>query len=118
MLPLLTDNDFRAPIVRALRRLSPGADIVSAREIGMALAPDEELLAWAAEHGRVLLTHDARTMPPTHYRRIAEGLNPPRLILVVQSMPIGMAAEELLLVLDAATHGDWRSNYIRLPLQY
>ena len=56
-------------------------------------------------------------MPPTHYRRIAEGLNTPRLILVVQSMPIGMAAEELLLVLDAATHGDWRSNYIRLPLQ-
>jgi hypothetical protein len=43
-----------------------GYDVVTAREIGLAFAEDEEHLRWAADHGRVVLTHDLHD-----FRRLA-----------------------------------------------
>jgi hypothetical protein len=45
-------------------------------------APDPAVLAWAAEHDRVLVTHDHRTMPGHYYERLARGLSCSGVILV------------------------------------
>jgi hypothetical protein len=36
-------------------------------------APDDQLLVWLADEGRILLTHDVRTMPRFVYERVRAG---------------------------------------------
>ena len=63
MLRLLTDENFNNDIVRGVRRRNAGMDIVRVQDVGLSGADDPTVLAWAAESGRVLLTHDVSTEP-------------------------------------------------------
>ena len=56
------DNDLNEDIVKGVIRSNPAIEFVTAHEAGIADRPDEEVLAIAARHGRVLVTHDLRTM--------------------------------------------------------
>jgi hypothetical protein len=55
-LPLLTDNHVRQAIVNAL--MARGWDVLRAVDVLGEGNDDEDLLVWAAEHGRVLVTCD------------------------------------------------------------
>jgi hypothetical protein len=58
------DNDLDGRIIAATRRLEPSIDFQTALALSLHLAvPDEQVLALAAEQGRILITHDRRTMP-------------------------------------------------------
>jgi predicted nuclease of predicted toxin-antitoxin system len=59
---LATDQDFNARIVSGLRRRVPDLDVMSVRDVGLATAPDPEILEWAAREQRVLLSHDVSTL--------------------------------------------------------
>lgn len=54
--PLFTDNHVRQPIVNAL--LARGWDVIRAVDVLGESKDDEDLLVWAATHGRVLVTCD------------------------------------------------------------
>jgi predicted nuclease of predicted toxin-antitoxin system len=73
MLRLLIDQDLDHDILRGLIRRVPGLEAVTALEIGMSEASDPELLVWAAEEKRVIVTHDRKTMPIHAAVLIAEG---------------------------------------------
>jgi predicted nuclease of predicted toxin-antitoxin system len=73
MLRLLVNHDIDQDILRGLLRRVPDVDAVTAYEVGLDKAEDPELLAWAAESGRVLVTHDRRTMPAHAAHRLAAG---------------------------------------------
>ncbi|HKD77311.1 MAG TPA: DUF5615 family PIN-like protein [Ktedonobacterales bacterium] len=60
---LLTDENFRFPIVQGLRRFQPAIDIQTAGEVNLIGASDPVVLEAAATLGRILITHDERTMP-------------------------------------------------------
>ena len=77
MLRLATDEDFNNRIVRGLLRREPDLDILRVQDAGLAGRSDEEVLAWAASEGRILITHDVTTMKQTAYDRIAAGLPMP-----------------------------------------
>lgn len=62
MLPLVADENLKQQIVNGLRRRLVDVDIVTIRQAGLAGTPDPGVLAWAAEQGRVVITHDTRTM--------------------------------------------------------
>ncbi len=79
---LASDEDFNGRVVTALRRRDPRLDLQRVQDAGLAGAPDPTLLAWAAGHGRVLLTHDRRTMPRYAYDRVIAGLPMPGLLVV------------------------------------
>lgn len=70
---LLADANVRRAIVRGLLRRRPKLDIVRAQKLGFEETPDPDLLEWAAREGRVLITHDVRTMPAHAYARMQEG---------------------------------------------
>ena len=53
---LLADHDVYAATIQILVGL--GHDVVRAVDIGLASAPDEDLLAWASQNQRVLITRD------------------------------------------------------------
>lgn len=87
MLRLLIDQDFDQDLLRGLLRRVPDLDAITAYEVGMSKAPDPELLAWAAEAGRVLITHDRRTMPAHAARRLAAGDEIAGVIVVSRRIP-------------------------------
>ena len=60
-----------------MRRREPSIDFVSAHEAGLDGVGDPELLNRAAEQGRVLVSHDRRTMLDDFRARLAAGKSSP-----------------------------------------
>lgn len=73
MLLLVADENFNNDIVRGLLRKKPDLDIVRVQEVGLRGADDPAILEWAANEGRVVLTHDAATMTYYAYERVRAG---------------------------------------------
>jgi hypothetical protein len=57
------DADFNQNTVRAVRRRAPAIDFQTAHEAGLHGLDDQAVLAQAAREGRLLVSHDRRTMP-------------------------------------------------------
>lgn len=88
-----------------------------AQDVGMRTADDPVVLEWAAEHGRILLTHDVSTMVDFAYTRVVAGLPMPGVFAVRESLPTSMAIEELLMIDGASGPGDWKDAVYYLPLR-
>lgn len=73
MLRLLIDQDLDHDILRGLIRRIPRLEAVTAFEIGMSEAPDAQLLTWAAQEERIIITHDRTTMPTHAADLMGEG---------------------------------------------
>ena len=52
-------------------RRSSNVDLVRVQDVGLLGAPDEDILDWAAENNRILLTHDKATIPGFAYNRMS-----------------------------------------------
>ena len=95
------DNDLDQRIVIATRRLDPSIDFQTASALGLHNIPDPEVLLLAAQQGRVLVSHDRRTLPD-HFKSFVSSETSPGVIIVSQKMPIGRAAELLYLLWTAS----------------
>lgn len=107
MLRLAADEDFNQAIIRGLRRRIPGADVVTVQEAGLAGRSDSEVLAWAAGEGRVVVTHDARTMGRHAFDRSSAGEPMAGVLIVSKSRGIGPAIELLTLAIEVTEPGEW-----------
>ena len=78
---------------------------------------DPEVLALAAERQRVLVSHDVGTMP-AHFRafRNAEK-HSSGAFLIPQSLNVGTAIDELLLIWLASEASEWDDRLVWLPLR-
>jgi hypothetical protein len=65
---------------------------------------------------RILLTHDVSTMRQYAMARIVKGLPMPGLFSVPQSLPIGKAIEEILLLAECCGDLEWEGQIRYLPL--
>jgi predicted nuclease of predicted toxin-antitoxin system len=74
VISLLADQNFNEHIVDGLMRRLPTLEIVVAWDVDLAEAQDPVVLQWAALNGRVLLTHDRRTVPSYARSRVEAGL--------------------------------------------
>jgi hypothetical protein len=104
------DNDLDQRIVVATRRLDPAVDFQIAAALGLHHLSDPEVLALAAREGRILVSHDRRTLPG-HFREFVASRTSPGLIIVSQRLPVGRAAE-LLHLLWAASEAEEYTNVI------
>jgi predicted nuclease of predicted toxin-antitoxin system len=59
---LLTDENFNGAILRGLVRRLPELDIVRVQDVGLIHTDDPDILEWAANQRRILLTHDVATL--------------------------------------------------------
>jgi len=80
MLLLVSDENFNNDLVRGLLRRNPDLDIVRVQDVGLRGAEDPLILEWAAQEGRVLLTHDVTTMAHFAYERVQAGKSMPGLL--------------------------------------
>ncbi len=76
---------------------------------------DAEVLAMAAEGQRVLVSHDAGTMPAQFRAFRKTGKNSSGVFLVPQSLDVATAIDELLLVFLASEASDWENRSEWLP---
>jgi hypothetical protein len=116
MLRLLADENFNNDIVRGLIRLAPELDIVRAQDVGLANTEDDRILAWSADQGRIVLTHDVSTMTAFAFERVAAGLSMPGVFQIGRTVSIGRAIEELLLLLECSLDDEWEGQVLFLPL--
>ncbi len=91
------DADFNQIILRAVIRREPSIDFLTAEGMNLVGLTDPEVLAVAAGAGRVLVSHDQKTMP-RHFAEFIARTRSPGLLLVPQSFPIAAAMEDILLI--------------------
>jgi len=90
-------------------------DFSSALQAELVGLPDPEVLAVAAQAGRILVTHDFRTMP-IHFADFLQTTASPGVLLVPQRMPVSEAVDQLILIWAASDADEWLNRIWRLPL--
>ena len=115
MVRFQADADLNRTLLRAVHRLEPAVDFRTAQEADLEGIADPEVLALAADAGRVLVTHDNKTMP-THFGEFIAERESPGVIVIPQHMPIATAAEGLVLIWAASEASEWinRIYWLRL----
>jgi hypothetical protein len=116
MLLFLADQNFDGDIIRGLLREIPDLDIVTAHHAGLSEALDPMLLEWAADHERVVLTHDKKTMPDHAGHRIRTGELMCGVVVVPLLLPIRQAIDEIGLIATCSLEGEWQNRVQFLPL--
>lgn len=116
MLRLLSDENFHGPVVRALLARVPGLDLARVQDVGLMGVADPDVLAWAAQEGRILLSHDKKTIPRFAAARITAGEPMPGVFMVPLTMPTGQAIDELELLATATAMDEWSDVVKFLPL--
>lgn len=115
MLRILIDQDFDQDILRGIIRRAPAVDALTAYEVGLSAAPDPQLLAWAAENGRVMLTHDRKTMPHHAASRMLAREKMAGVIIVPRRLPISQVIDEFEMIVTCSSGDEWENIIKYLP---
>jgi hypothetical protein len=116
MLRLAADENFNSDIVRGLLRRKPELDVVRIQDVGLSGADDRIVLEWAAQEGRVLITHDVTTITRHVYERAQAGQPMPGVFEISRAIPIGRVIEDILLLVECSLEGEWEGQVRYLPL--
>lgn len=109
------DADLNRRILLAVTRLEPAIDFQSAHAVGLEGLADGDVLALAAAAGRILVTHDRRTMPH-HFAEFIADRQCPGVLIVPQRLPVAEAAAELVLIWSSTDAEEWIGRICGLPL--
>lgn len=112
----LADENFNNDILRGILNESPDFDVIRAQDTEIYEADDAAVLAWAADEGRMLLTHDVKTITPYVQERVKAGLPMPGVIIIRQQVPLGEAIEALHIFIGASDPEEWENQVTYLPL--
>ncbi len=116
MIRFLADENFNGRILRGIRRENPDADILRVQDSSVYGASDPQVLEWAAQEGRILLTHDIETLIGFANDRLKLGQPMAGVIAARDSMPFGQVIDDLLLILGASDSSEWENRVVFLPL--
>ena len=81
------DADFNEDIVSGVLRRVPEIDFQTANDAGFASLSDPDILSVAANDGRILITHDRRTMP-IHFGTFIQTKISPGVFIIQQETEI------------------------------
>ena len=116
MLSVLIDENLDQRILRGLRLQVPNLDYVIVQETKLQSAGDPAVLAWAAEHERVLVTHDVNTIPKYAYERIRLGEPVAGAIIIPEDLAIGIAIEELSVLIECCEMEELANQVKYVPI--
>ena len=111
----LADANLNQKIVAGLLLREPQIDFELPQNVIPENMGDPQVLGLAASRGRIIVTHDVRTMPD-HFSDFLAGQSCAGVILVPKKMPIGAAIEDLLLIWQVSEAAEWINQMRRLPL--
>ncbi len=109
------DADLNQAIVTGVLRREPKIDFQTALAAELEGVKDSEVLAIAAQQGRVLVSHDRRTMP-LEFAEFIVNRRSAGVIIVSRKLSIEAVIEELLLIWSASIAEEWVDRIAKLPL--
>jgi hypothetical protein len=109
------DADFNQNIVRAVRRRDSTIDFQTAHDARLHGVDDERVLARAAEEGRLVVSHDYRTMPH-HFATFVTTRTSAGVLIVSQALSLSDVVADLLLIWEASEAEEWINRFDTLPL--
>jgi hypothetical protein len=109
------DADLNQIIVAASLRRAPEVDFRTASVAGLERLNDLEVLAVAAREGRVLVTHDSKTMP-RHFAEFVASHTSAGVIVVPQHLAVSAVVDDLLLIWAATEAEEWANRICYLPV--
>jgi predicted nuclease of predicted toxin-antitoxin system len=116
MIRFVADENFDNDILRGVRLIVPDFDVVRVQDTEIYQADDPIVLEWATKEGRVLLTHDVKTMPDYAYERLRASLPMIGVLVIRQSTAISVAIEAIALITVASDVDEWNEKVTYLPL--
>jgi hypothetical protein len=111
----LADHDLNARIVDGLLRREPSVELFRLRELLPMNTADEDVLGYAASTDLVVLTHDVNTMTAAAKAMIGDGRTFNGMVVVPQSLGVGEAIDDLLLLWSVGAEADWQNRILFLP---
>jgi hypothetical protein len=109
------DADLNEDIVTGVLRRVPEIDFQTAGEAELENLPDPDVLTLAAQEGRILVTHDRRTMP-AHFGQFIENQESPGLIVISQNIDVLSAIEDLILIWTASESEEYINLILTVPI--
>src|SRR5512143_2633040 len=109
------DADLNQIILLATIRREPAIDFQTALTGELTGLVDPEVLARTAKDGRVLVTHDRKTMP-RHFAEFIARETSAGLLIIPQSLSVAAAVEDLILIWSATEAEEWVNRISILPL--
>jgi len=109
------DANLNQIILWAVRRREPAVDFQTPMEAGLTGLNDPAVLAVAAREGRVLVTHDRKTMP-RHFFEFISTETSAGVLIIPQSLSVAAAVDDLLLIWYATEAEEWINQIRSLPL--
>jgi Domain of unknown function (DUF5615) len=109
------DADLNQAIVMGIVRREPNLDFQTSNVSNLTGLTDLEVLNFVAQEGRVLVSHDKRTMP-RYFAEFAATQTSSGVIIVLQSFSIGEAINHLIKIWQASEAEDWVNRIAYLPL--
>jgi hypothetical protein len=110
----LADADLNRAIVSGVVRREHSVDFLTAQTAGLRGMGDPEVLALAAERQRVLVSHDVGTIPAHLHAFWNAGKHNSGVFLIPQSLDVGRAIDEILLIWLASEASDWEDRLVDL----
>jgi len=111
----IADENFNGRLLRALCRRCREFDVIRVVDAGRGGERDPEILEWAATLGRIVLSHDIRTMTADVRDRIAAGKPMPGLIIVAAARPSHVVIEDLLAIAGASRAEEYADQIVHIP---
>ena len=90
------DEDIDERIVRGVLRKNDEIDFLNVKEVGLRNSSGEDVLEWAAQERRILLTHDRNTMHAEAVRRTNQQFLMPGLIIIPQNQQFGLYIDQII----------------------
>jgi len=109
------DADLNQIIVLATIRRESAIYFETAVAAELEGLTDPQVLQRAAQAGRVLVTHDHRTMP-RHFADFIATRTSPGLLIIPQHLSVAAAADDLLLIWALTEPEEWTNRICFLPL--
>ena len=110
----LADADLKRAIVAGVKRREPVVDFQTAQDAGLEGLNDPDVLAVAAQQGRILVSHDFEPCLAI-FGALCPGKRARGVFLISQDSPIRVAVEALLLIWAASDFAEWENHLTYLP---
>lgn len=109
------DVDLNQVIVKATLRREPNIDFQTALAANLDGLSDTDVLAFAASTGRVLVTHDRKTMP-RYFAEFIANEQSSGVLVIPQKLSIRAVVDDLILIWAASVAEEWINRIQSLPL--
>jgi len=110
------DADLDQDIVRGILRRQPEIDFQTATAARLEGLSDLEVLALAANQGKILVTHDRKTMPRYFAEFVVAHNISPGVLIVSRKLSVKNAIESLIEIWAASDESEWVNCIATIPL--